>query len=115
MGKAAALLALTALIAQPALAEPLRISGTGSSAPLVTALFEEFRKQHPDAELLQPTPPLGSSGALKALAGGRIDLALPGGPQARRGRPDRATFRAGDDAAGPRLGGRPEEERLHAG
>lgn len=78
MGKAAALLALTALIAQPALAEPLRISGTGSSAPLVTALFEEFRKQHPDAELLQPTPPLGSSGALKALAGGRIDLALPG-------------------------------------
>ena len=54
MGKAAALLALTTLIAQPALAEPLRISGTGSSAPLVTALFEEFRKQHPDAELLQP-------------------------------------------------------------
>lgn len=76
--KAPALLALAALMAQPAQAEPLRISGTGSSAPLVTALFEEFRKQHPDAELLQPIPPLGSSGALKALAGGRVDMALPG-------------------------------------
>ena len=50
---ALALLALAALAAAPAHAERLRVGGTGSSAPLVIALFDEFRRQHPDAELLQ--------------------------------------------------------------
>ena len=77
---ALALLALAALAAAPAHAERLRVGGTGSSAPLVTALFDEFRRQHPDAELLQAPPPLGSSGAVKALADGRLDLAVSGRP-----------------------------------
>lgn len=67
-------------LAQAAPAETLKIGGTGSSAPLVVLLFEEFRKQVPDAQLNQVQPPLGSGGALKALANGRIDLAFVGRP-----------------------------------
>ena len=82
MRKAIALLALAPAIAAPwgapAHADTLKIGGTGSSAPLVSALFDEFRKQYPDTELMQPTPPLGSGGALKALAGGRLDMAFCG-------------------------------------
>lgn len=68
------------LLAAPLLAqaETLKVGGTGSAAPLVKLLFEEFRKQTPAAELEQTQPPLGSGGALRALAGGRIDLALIG-------------------------------------
>ena len=69
---------VAALLAPPVSAETLRVGGTGSSASLVERLFDEFRKQMPDAELVQPSPPLGSGGALKALAGGRIDLAFAG-------------------------------------
>ena len=82
MRKAIALLALAPAIAAPwgapAHADTLKIGGTGSSAPLVSALFDEFRKQYADAELMQPNPPLGSGGALKALAGGRLDMAFCG-------------------------------------
>ena len=82
MRQALALLALASALAAPwvapAHADTLKIGGTGSSAPLVKALFDEFRKQHPDAGLMQPNPPLGSGGALKALAGGRLDMAFSG-------------------------------------
>ncbi len=71
---------LIAVAIRPVHAETLKVSGTGSSAPLVSLLFEAFRKQVPDAELEQPMPPLGSGGALKALAGGRVDLAFAGRP-----------------------------------
>jgi phosphate transport system substrate-binding protein len=65
-----------ALLAAPVLAQTLRVGGTGSSAPLMALLFDEFRRQTPDAALDQVSPPLGSGGAIKALAGGRLDLAL---------------------------------------
>ena len=71
---------IAALLAQPVSAETLKLGGTGSSASLVERLFEEFRKQVPGVELVQPSPPLGSGGALKALAGGRIDIAFAGRP-----------------------------------
>ena len=45
---------MAALLALPVSAETLKIGGTGSSASLVERLFEEFRKQVPDAELFQP-------------------------------------------------------------
>lgn len=75
----------------PVGAETLTVAGTGSSAPLVQLLFDEFRKQAPEAALNQITPPLGSGGSLRALAAGRIDMAFSGRPlkpeeQARVGR-----------------------------
>jgi phosphate transport system substrate-binding protein len=64
-----------------AAAETLRVAGTGSSAPLVTKLFAAFRRQAPEAQLAQASsPPLGTGGALRALAAGSIDLALIGRP-----------------------------------
>lgn len=46
----------------------LLVDGTGSSEPIVRLLFEEFHKQTPEAELRHLSPPLGSGGALNALA-----------------------------------------------
>jgi phosphate transport system substrate-binding protein len=61
-------------------AETLRVGGTGSSAPLAAQLFAAFRRHAPDAELVQTAPPLGSGGAMRALAAGAIDIALIGRP-----------------------------------
>ena len=90
---------MAALLALPVSAETLKIGGTGSSASLVERLFEEFRKQVPDAELFQPTPPLGSGGALKALAGGRIDVAFAGRPLKPEEAAQELVQRAGPAAA----------------
>jgi len=67
-------------LVDPAYAEVLTIAGTGSSAPLIHLLFEEFQKQAPAVKLHLVTPPLGSNGALKALSQGRIDIAVIGRP-----------------------------------
>ncbi|GAB2181581.1 phosphate ABC transporter substrate-binding protein [Denitratisoma sp. agr-D3] len=61
-------------------ADTLTIGGTGSSEPLVRLLYEEFRKQAKDVSLNLVTPPLGTGGGLKALAEGRLDLAIAGRP-----------------------------------
>jgi ABC-type phosphate transport system, periplasmic component len=61
-------------------AEELRVGGTGSSQPIIQLLFDEFRKQAPEVALRQLSPPIGSGGALKALAAGRIDLGVIGRP-----------------------------------
>lgn len=61
-------------------AEELRVGGTGSSQPIIQILFDEFRKQAPEVALRQLSPPIGSGGALKALAAGRIDLGVIGRP-----------------------------------
>lgn len=61
-------------------AEVLTVGGTGSSSPLVQLLFDEFRKQAPDVTLRIIDPPLGTNGALKALAAGRVDIVMAGRP-----------------------------------
>jgi len=61
-------------------AETLTIAGTGSSSPLISLLFNEFQKQAPETTLHLISPPLGSNGALKALASGRVDLVIVGRP-----------------------------------
>jgi phosphate transport system substrate-binding protein len=69
------------LAAVTANAEALTVGlGTGSSEPIVKLLFAEFQKQTPDATLNHLSPPLGSGGAVKALAASRIDLAVIGRP-----------------------------------
>ncbi len=59
-------------------AESLAVGGTGSAGPLIRLLFDEFRGEAPGAGLDLAEPPLGTGGALRALANGRIDLALAG-------------------------------------
>lgn len=59
-------------------AETLRMAGTGSAAPLFRLLCDEFRKNEAAAECVQVSPPLGTGGALRALAAGQIDLAIAG-------------------------------------
>ncbi|MDQ5904056.1 MAG: phosphate transport system substrate-binding protein [Pseudomonadota bacterium] len=76
------LLAIAALLIAPPLmaAEPLRIGGTGSGTTLLKVLAETYQKTHPGTtfDIIQPT--LGSSGGLRALAAGRIDIAISGRP-----------------------------------
>ena len=52
---------------QFARAEILKVGGTGSVGPLVANLFRSLpQTEVPGVELEQPSPPLGSGGALKA-------------------------------------------------
>lgn len=75
------ILLLNLLAAAPTtLAQTLSVGGTGSSEPIVRQLFDEFRKEVPGATLNQLSPPLGSGGAIKALAAGRIGVAFLGRP-----------------------------------
>lgn len=67
-----------ALAAIPAAAETVIIGGTGSSGPLMQLLADEFRVGHPQVEFRVITPPLGSGGAIRALADGKIDIAVAG-------------------------------------
>lgn len=74
------LLCLGTVLPVPARAELLTVGGTGSSSPLVQLLFDEFRRQAPNVTLRIIDPPLGTNGALKALAAGRVDLVMAGRP-----------------------------------
>ncbi|HMX70019.1 MAG TPA: substrate-binding domain-containing protein [Accumulibacter sp.] len=74
-------LLLNLLVGTPAtVAQTLSVGGTGSSEPIVRLLFDEFRKEVPGATLNHLSPPLGSGGALKALAANRIGVAFIGRP-----------------------------------
>ncbi|MBI5015189.1 MAG: substrate-binding domain-containing protein [Deltaproteobacteria bacterium] len=75
--RAAALLLLCTLlpVSQALGAEVLRIGGTGAAMATFRILAQEFAKTHPGVTLQMP-PSLGSSGGLKALIEGQLDLAL---------------------------------------
>lgn len=77
----------------PALAEPVRIGGTGVGSALMERLGQEYRRHYPGAELTVVMPPLGSSGGLRALSSGKLDIAVVG----RSLKPE--------DAAMPGIGG----------
>ncbi|MBF0191418.1 MAG: substrate-binding domain-containing protein [Magnetococcales bacterium] len=74
-------------MAGPGWSDTLKVGGTGSSAPIVSRLFHAFSKQAPGVSLDQVSPPLGSGGAMKALAKGNLDLVFSG----RLPRPDEQT------------------------
>ena len=65
-----------ALLGAANAAETVVIGGTGSSGPLMQVLADEFRRAHPQVEFRVIRPPLGSSGAIRALAAGKIDIAV---------------------------------------
>ena len=53
----------------------IRIGGTGTALATMKSLAEEFRKKHPDV-IITVLPSLGSSGGIKALIEGKLDIAL---------------------------------------
>ena len=85
--KTFAFLAAMALLAFPgsAGAEVIRLGGTGAGA---TALAAALRMLEPESGVsAEAVPSLGSAGGMRALQGGRIDLAVLGRPMT----PDEAT------------------------
>jgi phosphate transport system substrate-binding protein len=62
-----------------AAAETIRISGTGGAVGTIPFLAEAFRKVRPDVRI-DLLPSMGSSGAVKAVLAGRLDIGLSGRP-----------------------------------
>ena len=55
--------------------QPLRLAGTGGAVAAMTRLAEEAATQDPSL-VVRVLPSLGSTGAIKALADGALDLAV---------------------------------------
>ena len=74
-------LLLTALFSAPVQAEPasLRIGGTGGALATMQLLAKEFRQSHPDIDIIIPAS-LGSSGGIKALLAGALDISVSARP-----------------------------------
>lgn len=75
-------LALFAPVRQAGAAE-LVVGGTGSTSPLVEILFAAYGKLHPEVALRLISPPLGTNGALRAMAKGRVHVVFGGRPLAK--------------------------------
>jgi phosphate transport system substrate-binding protein len=72
------MLAMTVWLAGGAAhAETVRVGGTGSALQVMQILGDAYRRIDPQFEL-KVVPNLGSSGGLRALAGGAIEAALTG-------------------------------------
>lgn len=69
------LFALTDELYAAGAAKEIRIGGTGSALAAMKLLGEQFRKKHPDIAITV-LPSLGSSGGIKALLGGDLDIAI---------------------------------------
>lgn len=76
---AALLAALLVSGTRAAIAETIRVSGTGGAIGTIRFIAEEFRKAHPDIHV-EIVPSMGSSGAIKAVIAGRLDIGLCGRP-----------------------------------
>ncbi|MGE4092520.1 MAG: PstS family phosphate ABC transporter substrate-binding protein [Candidatus Binatia bacterium] len=62
-----------------ATAETIKVGGTGSALGTMSLLMSEFQKTEPDVSITV-VPNLGSTGSIKALAAGAIELALTSRP-----------------------------------
>jgi phosphate transport system substrate-binding protein len=71
----ALLAGLVALAPRSAAADTIRISGTGGAMGTIRLLGEAFRKVDPEVEIVL-LPSIGSSGAVKAVLAGRLDIGL---------------------------------------
>jgi len=63
----------------PANAETLTIGGTGAALSTMRALGEVFMQEHPDVQVAVLSS-LGSGGGIRALAAGKLDIAILGRP-----------------------------------
>ncbi|MEO5334361.1 MAG: substrate-binding domain-containing protein [Magnetococcus sp. YQC-5] len=68
------------LVGSTAWAGPIRISGTGAAISTIKQVTEAYRQQHPEIQWQFLLPPMGSSGAIKALTTHQLDVALTGRP-----------------------------------
>ncbi|MBF0126048.1 MAG: substrate-binding domain-containing protein [Magnetococcales bacterium] len=68
------------MLGSGAWAETIRVSGTGTLMSAVRQITEAYRQHHPELQFQFYYPPIGSSGAIKALTNGQLDLALTGRP-----------------------------------
>lgn len=93
------LLALVALFLSPlaVAAESVRIAGTASSVALLQKLDSLPQRAYPHRTLSSSPAILGSNGSLRAVAAGRIDLAIVGRPPG----PDEGHFEVTAFAATP--------------
>jgi len=73
------LAALLAFGSENAVADTIRISGTGGAVGTIRLIGEAFRKAYPDVQITI-VPSMGSSGAVKAVLAGRLDIGLCGRP-----------------------------------
>lgn len=71
----AVLLALPAFSPASASADTIRISGTGGALETMRFIGEAFRKSHPDVQIVI-SPSMGSSGAVRAVLAGALDIGL---------------------------------------
>ena len=73
---ATACLAVASLwVSAPALADPITVGGTGNALGAAQLLANAYNRQNP-ADKVTVLPSLGSSGAIKASAAGKLDLGL---------------------------------------
>lgn len=56
-------------------AEPVRVNGSGSGLHMMTPLVEAYAKSHPEVTF-EMDKPLGSSGSIKAVIAGAMDIAV---------------------------------------
>jgi phosphate transport system substrate-binding protein len=63
----------------PAVADTLKVGGTGSALGTMKILAEAYRASRPDTQIMV-VPALGSSGSIKAVAAGVLDIGLSGRP-----------------------------------
>lgn len=68
-------LVLLANVSSSAFAETVRIGGTGAAVGTMQLMGEAFQKAHPEHSV-KVLPSLGTSGGLKALQGGALDVAV---------------------------------------
>ncbi len=64
------------LLSSGVAAETVTLGGVGSLTPVVKLLGAEYAKKNAGVEINVIEPPMGSSGGLRALAAGKIDVAL---------------------------------------
>jgi len=70
---------LAVVVRAPAYGETIKISGTGGALGAVKLLVEAFRKNHPDVKIVV-LPSVGSSGAIKAVLAGALDIGITSRP-----------------------------------
>lgn len=73
------LLAVSGWFAIPTLADALKIGGTGGGLATMQLLVQEFKKSHADVTVEVP-PSLGSTGGIKAMLAGALDVAVSSRP-----------------------------------
>lgn len=54
----------------------VRVGGTGAGMVLLNRLLEDYRRVQPAVAIKLMMPPMGSTGSLRALAGGMLELAV---------------------------------------